>query len=114
MRSFDSQAQHSQQRLDELLALRNDEARVVRRLAACRRLAVNIGGAAGNYATFAQNEEVLLHSFAEIVAAHTSTDGRYDQLLAQRYHKAGLTTSDVQLLQKRLERLAQMEDNEKD
>ncbi|BCL84471.1 hypothetical protein ccbrp13_69360 [Ktedonobacteria bacterium brp13] len=106
---FDKQEQQ-----DKLVELRNDETRVVRRLAACRRFAVSVGGSAGNYATFGQNEEVLLRSFAEIVTAHSSADGRYDQLLAQRYHKAGLTNADVQVLHERLQHLEIEEDDDYD
>ncbi|GCE09706.1 hypothetical protein KDAU_70350 [Dictyobacter aurantiacus] len=85
----------------ELAALREDESRCIRVLAACRRFAVNVGGAAGNYATFAQNEEVLLQSFHDIELAHVSSDGRYDQLFAQRCQRAGLTSADVHMLQER-------------
>ncbi|GCF09530.1 hypothetical protein [Dictyobacter arantiisoli] len=97
---------------EELAALRADEARCVRRLAACRRFAVNAGGAAGYYATLGQNEEVLLRSFEEILAAHASPDGRYDHLLAERYHKAGLTPADVRVLQERLLFLQQADEDE--
>lgn len=91
----------------ELTALRNDEARCIRILAACRRFAVRLSGAAGNYATFAQHEEVLLDSFAQVVAAHQSHDGCYDQLFAQRYQRAGLTSTDMRRLQQRLSDLQQ-------
>ncbi|GLV53678.1 hypothetical protein KDH_05300 [Dictyobacter sp. S3.2.2.5] len=86
---------------DKLAALREDEARCIRILAACRRFAVNAGGTAGNYATFAQNEEVLLQSFHDLELAHASPDGRYDQLFAQRCQRAGLTVADVHMLQTR-------------
>ncbi|GHO85357.1 hypothetical protein [Dictyobacter formicarum] len=89
----------------ELTALRENEVRCIRVLAACRRFAVNIGGAAGNYATFAQNEEVLLQSFHDIELAHASSDGRYDQLFAQRCQRAGLTAADVHMLQTRWQAL---------
>lgn len=111
---FDSQEHNNQEQQEKLADLRKDEMRVVRRLAACRRFAVSVGGSAGNYATFGQNEEVLLRSFAEIVAAHSSADGRYDQLLAQRYHKAGLTNADVQVLRERLQRLEMEDDDDND
>lgn len=91
---------------DALAALREDDARCVRVLAACRRFAVNQGGSSGHYATFAQNEEVLLHSFQEVAEAHHSSDGRYDQLFMQRAQRAGLTPRDVHFLQERL--LAQL------
>lgn len=95
---------------DELTALRENEAHCIRVLAACRRFAVNIGGAAGNYATFAQNEEVLLQSFHDIDLAHASPDGRYDQLFAQRCQRAGLTVADVHMLQTRWQALDNDED----
>ena len=93
-------------------ALREDEARCIRMLAACRRFAVNAGGAAGNYATFAQNEEVLLRSFKRIVDAHASSDGRYDALLTQRSQKAGLTAADMRILQEHLVRLQQSDEDD--
>jgi len=111
---FDNQEYDKQEQQEKLAELRKDEARVVRRLAACRRFAVSVGGSTGNYATFGQNEEVLLRSFAEIVAAHSSADGRYDQLLAQRYHKAGLTNADVQVLHERLQHLEMEEEDDYD
>lgn len=88
---------------DELAALREDEARCVRILAACRRFAVNLGGDAGYYATLAQNEEVLLASFQQVLEAHQHPTGAYDQLLAHRIQRAGLTASDVQRLKARLQ-----------
>jgi hypothetical protein len=94
--------------------LREDETRCVRILAACRRLAVNAGGAAGNYATFAQNEEVLLRSFKRVVDAHASYDGHYDALLTQRWQKAGLTPTDMRVLQEHLTRLQQSEEEDDD
>lgn len=85
--------------MEELTALREDEKRCVRILAACRRFAVNLGGDAGYYATFAQNEEVLLESFQQVLAAHQD----HDQLFAQRCQRAGLTPADVQRLKDRLQ-----------
>lgn len=93
-------------------ALREDETRCVRMLAACRRFAINAGGAAGNYATFAQNEEVLLRSFQRVLDAHASPDGRYDALLSQRSQKAGLTPADLRVLQEHLTRLQQSDDED--
>jgi hypothetical protein len=95
-------ADNQQQDKLTLEALRNNETRCIRILAACRRFAVNLGGEAGNYATFGQNEEVLLDSFEQVVRAHQDPTGKYDQLFAQRCQKAGLTTADIQQLQKRL------------
>ena len=103
------QNKQQEERIEQLEALRNNEGRVVRSLAACRRLAINIGGAAGNYATFGQNEEVLLRSFADILAAHASVDGRYDQLFTQRYRKAGLTARDINTLSQRLKQIEETE-----
>lgn len=88
---------------EELAALRADEKRCVRILAACRRFAVNLGGDAGYYATFAQNEEVLLDSFQQVLAAHQDPSSQYDQLFAQRCQRAGLTPADVQRLRDRLQ-----------
>ncbi len=85
--------------------LRNNEARCIRILAACRRYAVHLSGAAGNYATFGQNEEILLRSFQEVVEAHESSDGRYNELFIQRYQKAGLTPTDVQRLSDEAEKM---------
>lgn len=85
--------------MEELKALREDEKRCVRILAACRRFAVNLGGDAGYYATFAQNEEVLLQSFQQVLAAHQD----HDQLFTQRCQRAGLTPADVQRLRDRLQ-----------
>jgi hypothetical protein len=102
--------EHSEQ--DELATLRNDEARCVRMLAACRRFAVNAGGAAGNYATFAQNKEVILRSFERVVEAHASPDGRYDALFTQRCQKAGLSTTDVHVLYEHLAQLQQSAEDE--
>ena len=94
----DNQSQDTQ----ALEALRNNDGRCVRILAACRRFAVNLGGEAGNYATFGQNEEVLLESFEQVVRAHRDPTSKYDQLFAQRAQRAGLTSTDIQHLQERL------------
>lgn len=99
---------------DQAAALRKDEVRCVRTLAACRRFAVNAGGAAGNYATFAQNEEILLRSFKRVVDAHASSDGRYGALLTQRCQKAGLTPADLRVLQEHLSRLQQSDQEDED
>ncbi|GER90354.1 hypothetical protein KDW_45160 [Dictyobacter vulcani] len=99
---------------EQLAALRANETRCVRVLAACRRFAVNVSGAAGNYATFAQNEEVLLESFHEVELAHASPDGRYEQLFAERCQRAGLTTADVSMLQTRWQRLQQLLDGDEE
>jgi hypothetical protein len=95
--------EHPQQ--DKQAELRDNEAYCLRVLAACRRFAVKLGGAAGNYATFAQHEEVLLQSFHDVVAAHQSEDGSYDQLLTQRCQHAGLTPVDMRNLQVRWQSL---------
>ncbi|GCE16132.1 hypothetical protein [Tengunoibacter tsumagoiensis] len=99
-----------EQRDDQSAALlREDETRCVRLLAACRRFAVSLSGAAGYYATFGQNEEPLLRSFAQVREAHSSPDGRYDQLFQQRCQKAGLMPSDVKRLTERLQDLEEDE-----
>ncbi|HLG77742.1 MAG TPA: hypothetical protein VKX46_15095 [Ktedonobacteraceae bacterium] len=95
----------------ELLALYQDDARCIRILAACRRFAVKLGGASGNYATLAQNEEVLLRSFAMVQAAHLRPDGSLDPLFAQRCQRAGLTPAEVHTLQERA-RMLQQDDEE--
>ena len=97
---------------DQAAVLREDEVRCVRTLAACRRFAVNAGGAAGNYATFAQNEEILLRSFKRVIDAHASSDGRYDVLLTQRCQKAGLTPADLRVLHEHLTSLQQSDQDD--
>jgi hypothetical protein len=99
---------------DELAELRSNDTRCIRTLAACRRFAVNLGGAAGNYATFAQNEEVILRAFEQVVAAHQDPTGAYDQLFAQRCQRAGLTSTDVSRLQDRLQLLQQSTEDDDD
>ena len=99
---------------NERVTLLEDDARCVRILAACRRFAVNLGGAAGHYATFGQNEEVLLSSFQLVEEAHRQSDGTYDPRFAQRCRRAGLTANDVQLLQDRLHMLQQSVDSDDD
>ena len=94
----DNQSQDTQ----ALEELRNNDVRCIRILAACRRFAVNLGGEAGNYATFGQNEEVLLESFDQVVRAHQDPTGKYDRLFTQRCQRAGLTATDIQHLQDRL------------
>ncbi|GHO42389.1 hypothetical protein [Ktedonospora formicarum] len=99
---------------DELVALREDETRCLRILAACRRFAVNLGGDSGYYATLAQNEEVLLDAFWQVVKAHQDPTGAYDQLFAQRTQRAGLTPTDVQRLKARLQWWLTAQDEEEE
>ena len=85
---------------EERQAILADERRCIRTLAACRRFAVKLSGASGNYATFSQNEEMLLQAFALIAWAHRLPDGSYDPRFDVYCQRAGLTPSDVRRLEK--------------